>query len=88
MSKRYDVDLSDTFLCEPDEKLLHVPQESSDTFDTFSDVKSVSLLRNQLVAEQQKDSTLAPLFDTVAASGQVECLSMGYFVLDGLLMHK
>ena len=42
----------------------------------------------RLIAEQRNDAILSPLFETVADGDNVESLSTGYFVKDGLLMHK
>lgn len=70
MTKMVDVDLSDSFLCESEEKLSHVPREAPDTCDILSDFKPGSLSKEQLIAEQGKDVTLTPLFDSLVTSDQ------------------
>lgn len=48
----------------------------------------MSLSRERLIAEQRNDAILSPLFETAADGDNAESLSTGYFVKDGLLMHK
>ncbi len=48
----------------------------------------LSLSREQLIVEQRKDEKLSSLFEAVVPLEQLECVSQGYFVKDGVLMRK
>ncbi len=48
----------------------------------------LSLSREQLIVEQRKDEKLSSLFEAVVPVEQLECVSQGYFVEDGVLMRK
>ncbi|KAL1261229.1 hypothetical protein QQF64_009056 [Cirrhinus molitorella] len=48
----------------------------------------LSLSREQLIAEQRKDETMSSLLEAVVPVEQLESVSQGYFVEDGVLMRK
>lgn len=85
-SKMMDVDLD--FLDKSEGKFSHVPREASNTCDVFSDFEPAFLCRGQLIAEHIKDVTFLPLFDSVITNEKLRFLSTGYFLQDGLLIHK
>ncbi len=51
-------------------------------------VDKLSLSREQLIVEQRKDEKMSSLFEAVVPIEQLECVSQGYFVEDGVLMRK
>ncbi len=48
----------------------------------------LSLSREQLIVEQRNDEKMSSLFEAVVPVEQLECVSQGYFVEDGVLMRK
>lgn len=52
------------------------------------ELDKLSLSREQLIVEQRKDEKMSSLFEAVVPVEQIECVSQGYFVEDGVLMRK
>lgn len=52
----------------------------------FSEVKLLSLTRDQLMVEQKNDATLSPLFEAVVAGNKMN--SVSWLFKEGLLMRK
>lgn len=52
------------------------------------ELDKLSLSREQLIVEQRKDEKMSSLFEAVVPVEQLECVSQGYFVEDGVLMRK
>ncbi len=44
--------------------------------------------RGQLIVEQKRDQTLAPLFDAVVSDEEIEKMSSGSFLKDDVLVRK
>lgn len=43
---------------------------------------------DQLLIEQKRDFTLAPLLEAAESSSEIGAMSTGYFLWDGVLMHS
>ncbi len=54
----------------------------------FMGLDKLSLSREQLIVEQRNDEKMSSLFEAVVPVEQLECVSQGYFVEDGVLMRK
>lgn len=86
-----DINLSESFMCglnaEPDEPSLTVKNRGKCDINV-PDVSGLSLSRQQLIADQKADESLAHLFEGAVTGDVIEAMSTGYVVKDGLLMRK
>lgn len=48
----------------------------------------MSMSREQLIVEQKNDQSLIPLFDAVVSGDEVEKMSTGYLLKEGVLVRK
>jgi len=91
----WNFDLSDTFLSNAD----FCQVKCSDFVDGLDiavnkrdehsmGLNGLSLSREQLIVEQRKDEKTSSLFEAVVPVEQLEQVSQGYFVEDGVLMRK
>lgn len=91
----WDFDLNDTFLSNSDFRDVECSHSTdglgiavSKGDEHLIGLGELSLSREQLIVEQRNDNKLSSLFDFVVPDEQLEHVSQGYFVEDGVLMRK
>lgn len=83
-----DIDLSDSFLSFSNiDDMPESNEEQGESKQDIPDLGTLSMSREQLIADQKSDKTLAYLFNDVA-NDLSQPMSTGYFLRDGLLMRK
>ena len=84
------VDLSDSFLAErgDDSPCLTPAGGGAEQAAIVQPEEVVSLSGEQLISDQKKDTDLSDLWDSAVSEDEVDAMSVGYFLRDGLLMRK